>query len=349
MRTMRAKVEGAGTPTTVASALQGELGIDRLSIARFGPGYFEIVAAAGKALFIPGQRLPTAVSTQLARSATGRVYAASSFMADFDPPRPVDELMLALGFRSGCSIPIGPVGRPVGAVSLSSTIDGLCYDRVLRAVAEVEAPLSQLLADGSAARGVAVVWHDDELVAAGFARLLQDRFALVTRVVGSADEAVAMVRGEAVRLILCDSRMRGIPADRFVQMMRSAGTAAPVVMVPSTDTSMARRVAARAGAVAYMPRHLGASRILAAVSAAWQGWTTLPDFTDEPRVPPLTRRESDVLLGLDEGLTFRGIGRRHGITESTAKSYGRSLFRKLDAHSRGEAVAKARRIGILSG
>lgn len=349
MRTVRTKVEAAGTPAAVASALHDELGIDRLSIARFGPGYFEIVAAAGKALFVPGQRLPTAVSTQLARSATGQAYAASSFVADFDPPRPVDELMLTLGFRSGCSVPIGPAARPMGAVSLSSTVDGLCYDRVLGALTEVEAPLLRLLADGAAGGGAALVWHDDELVAAGLARLLQGRFALVPRVIRNAHEAVATVRAEAVRLIMCDTAMSGVPADRLVRMMRSAGTAAPVVMVPSADTSTGRRVAARAGAVAYVPRHLGAARILAAVSAVRQGWTTLPDFAEDDGLPPLTGREGDVLLGLDEGLTFRSIGRRYGIAENTAKSYGRSLFRKLDAHSRAEAVSKARRVGLLGG
>jgi DNA-binding NarL/FixJ family response regulator len=348
MRTICANLEAAGTPAAAASALHGELGIDRLSIARFGPGYFEIVAAAGRALFVPGQRLPTTVSTQLARSAAGRVYAASSFMDEFDPPRPIDELMLALGFRSGCSVPIGPPDKPVGAVSLSSTVDGLSYDRVLSGIAQVEVPLLRLLADGAEGGGLAMVWHDDELVAAGLARLLHDRFALVTRIIRSADEALAVAHGEVVRLILCDTRMCGLPADRLLQMMRSAGTAAPVVMVPSADTSMGRRVAARAGAVAYVPRHLGAARVLAAVSAARQGWTTLPG-SDDRGLPPLTQREGDVLIGLDEGLAFRSIGRRYGITENTAKSYGRSLFRKLDAHSRGEAVATARRMGLLGG
>lgn len=340
------KVEAAGTAAAAASALHDELGIDRLSIARFGPGYFEIVAAAGKALFVPGQRLPTTVSTQLAVSAGGHPFATSSFISDLDPPRPVDQLMLTLGFRSGCSVPLGPVDKPVGAVSLSSTVDGLCYDRVLRAVTEVEAPLLHILSGDGDARGAALVCHEDEMIAAGLAWLLLDRFSLTPRLARTIDEAVAIARGEALRLIVCGTRIGEMHADTLVRLLRSAGTAAPVVMVPSADTTAGRRAASRADVSAYIPRQLGTSRIAAAIASVRQGWTTLPDFGDDLG-QPLTRREGDILAALDEGLTFRGIGRRYGIAENTAKSYGRNLFRKLGVHSRGEAVAKARQAGIL--
>jgi DNA-binding CsgD family transcriptional regulator len=62
----------------------------------------------------------------------------------------------------------------------------------------------------------------------------------------------------------------------------------------------------------------------------------------------LTARESELLDGLEEGLRFKQIARRLGISEATAKTHARNLFRKLDATSRAEAVHAARERGVLA-
>jgi DNA-binding NarL/FixJ family response regulator len=61
----------------------------------------------------------------------------------------------------------------------------------------------------------------------------------------------------------------------------------------------------------------------------------------------LTAREDELLVGLEEGLRFKQIARRLGISEATAKTHGRNLFRKLGATSRAEAVHAARVRGLL--
>jgi LuxR family maltose regulon positive regulatory protein len=62
----------------------------------------------------------------------------------------------------------------------------------------------------------------------------------------------------------------------------------------------------------------------------------------------LTAREDELLVGLEEGLRFKQIARRLGISEATAKTHGRNLFRKLGATSRAEAVHAARVRGLLA-
>jgi DNA-binding NarL/FixJ family response regulator len=61
----------------------------------------------------------------------------------------------------------------------------------------------------------------------------------------------------------------------------------------------------------------------------------------------LTRRELEVLQHLDAGLRFKQLAAALGISETTAKWYARSLFRKLGASSRAEAVFAGRRAGLL--
>lgn len=61
----------------------------------------------------------------------------------------------------------------------------------------------------------------------------------------------------------------------------------------------------------------------------------------------LTGRERELLQSLEEGLRFKQIARRLGISEATAKTHARNLFRKLDATSRAEAVHAARERGLF--
>jgi DNA-binding NarL/FixJ family response regulator len=55
----------------------------------------------------------------------------------------------------------------------------------------------------------------------------------------------------------------------------------------------------------------------------------------------LTPREVEVLGAIGEGLTNKAIARRLGISLHTVKFHVESLFRKLGARTRTEALAKA--------
>jgi DNA-binding NarL/FixJ family response regulator len=68
-----------------------------------------------------------------------------------------------------------------------------------------------------------------------------------------------------------------------------------------------------------------------------------------PYLPPLTAREADVLQMLAEGLDARAISRRLDISLNTCRGYVRGVLGKLDAHSQLEAVAIAKRHGLVDG
>ncbi|MFP1625015.1 response regulator transcription factor [Streptomyces sp. 5K101] len=61
----------------------------------------------------------------------------------------------------------------------------------------------------------------------------------------------------------------------------------------------------------------------------------------------LAPREVDVLSCVASGATNAAAAERLGLKPETVKAYLRSAMRKLGAHSRGEAVAAARRGGVL--
>jgi LuxR family maltose regulon positive regulatory protein len=63
----------------------------------------------------------------------------------------------------------------------------------------------------------------------------------------------------------------------------------------------------------------------------------------------LTLAELRILRFLPTHLSFREIGDRLHVSTNTVKSQAHAVYRKLDASSRSEAVARASRVGLIWG
>lgn len=57
---------------------------------------------------------------------------------------------------------------------------------------------------------------------------------------------------------------------------------------------------------------------------------------------PLSFRELDILSGLFEGLSNKGLGEKLFVSENTVKTHLQSIYEKLGVNSRTEALAKIR-------
>jgi LuxR family transcriptional regulator, maltose regulon positive regulatory protein len=64
-------------------------------------------------------------------------------------------------------------------------------------------------------------------------------------------------------------------------------------------------------------------------------------------VEPLTARELEVLQLLAAGASNRAIAQQLVVTQETVKKHLSHLFDKLGAANRTEAVARARKLGLL--
>jgi len=64
---------------------------------------------------------------------------------------------------------------------------------------------------------------------------------------------------------------------------------------------------------------------------------------------PLSEREIEVLQLIAEGLTNQEIGTKLYLSLNTIKAHSRTIYSKLDVHSRTQAVLKAKSLGIISG
>ena len=84
--------------------------------------------------------------------------------------------------------------------------------------------------------------------------------------------------------------------------------------------------------------------------AAYPASDTSPASEEPPRevIEPLSERELEVLQLIAEGLSNREIAQRLVLSLNTVKGHTRKIYEKLGIHSRTQATAKARILGILS-
>jgi len=66
------------------------------------------------------------------------------------------------------------------------------------------------------------------------------------------------------------------------------------------------------------------------------------------RRPQLTRRQGEVLGLVASGLTTSEIAKTLTLSEETVRNHVRGVLKELSVHSRTEAIAAARRLGLLS-
>ena len=119
--------------------------------------------------------------------------------------------------------------------------------------------------------------------------------------------------------------------------------------------------ALRAGARALLPRDASAAEITAAIVAAAAGLVVVaPDWTNALRSalgvergareesPALSVREREVLRLIAEGLGNKQIAARLAISEHTVKFHVGSVFAKIGASTRAEAVVIGARRGLIA-
>jgi DNA-binding CsgD family transcriptional regulator len=165
--------------------------------------------------------------------------------------------------------------------------------------------------------------------------------------------------GSALRLRVTVSAADPATARRLAQLVAQSGHQAVAATEPAdavlTDCTAAvaggQPIVALGGAeddfAGLLPKDAGPAQLDAALRAVAAGLIVRPPSPPQPGFaalpeapsPPLTPREIEVLTALAAGLGNKAVARRLGISPHTVKFHIESLFRKLGAATRAEAVA----------
>jgi DNA-binding NarL/FixJ family response regulator len=235
-------------------------------------------------------------------------------------------------------------------------------DLVERALAaapepEIKAPSPASAAAGEpASQGLTLIVEDD----AGWRSILSELLAdagYEVRACASYGEALGLLRREAYTLAVVDLLLDGLvttSADlwshgtdedelggyRLLASIRASGT--PTIVVSGVATpERIERTYEEHGIFAFVEKQAFDRRVfLQTVEEA----RAAADFSSELDV--LTAREREVVELLAQGMTNKEIATELFITTNTVKRHLKSIFEKLDVHTRSAAAARAVDAGV---
>lgn len=203
-----------------------------------------------------------------------------------------------------------------------------------------------------------LVVDDHPVVREGLAAVLEDQDDFT--VVGSAasgEEAIERASALCPDIVLLDLEMPASGGIDAIPALIKSSPSCRVIIFTAYDTDERVFGALQSGAKGYLLKGAPAADIARAVRAVFNGGSHL-----EPRVAArvvarmgaggtasllLTPRETQVLRCVAEGLPNKQIARAMKITESTVKFHLTSIFGKLGADNRAQAVAVAAQRGML--
>ena len=204
----------------------------------------------------------------------------------------------------------------------------------------------------------------DSIVRAGLESILRANPDLsVVGVASDPDTLATLITAQSPDVVLMELGLQD--EEPVSEKLVALSTLTEVAIVLLGDTFQGDWIteALRLGVRAVLPRRATTEEILQAVLAAAAGLVVLhPDAIDlllpvlssvtQPvdeanPVQALTPREIEVLGMLAEGLGNKAIARRLSISEHTVKFHVSSIFTKLNARSRTEAVTLGARQGLI--
>ncbi|MCY7303602.1 MAG: LuxR C-terminal-related transcriptional regulator [Thermoleophilia bacterium] len=342
--------DGETNLAEVADGILEAVGAARVSISEIdlGDDAFEIIEARGEVLLGPGTRFPLGTSTHHRSAAAGKVFVSSDFDQRRGFSRPLDRIVREHGFRSGASLPLRHEKGRHGALNLHFDSTGSTATDACALVEPLRGVLSLALAQPDEIAPTSVlVCHDDPLIGHGIARLLEETGLARASIARSPSDAALSGPLRAPDVVIGDLALGGRRIDAWIGELRAAGVDAPLLVIAPHDGGDSLGVALAAGAAGFVLRAEVGDALSLAVDAVSRGQSWLPRSRARRQETALTPRELDVLSCLDRGMRFRQIADGLGISQTTAKTHARSLFRKLGASSRSEATYTARQRGLL--
>lgn len=170
------------------------------------------------------------------------------------------------------------------------------------------------------------------------------------RVVRAAARVEDVPASPAPDVVVLDWELSGASGAAAVAELRKRFAGARIVIFSAYHSEERVSAALQAGAQAYVLKGAPAEDLTGAIRAALDGGTYLGRGVRAPMAlasEQLTQREREVLALVADGLTNAQIALRLNVAERTVKFHLSSIFGRLGAKRRTQALAIARDRGLL--
>jgi two-component system response regulator DegU len=203
---------------------------------------------------------------------------------------------------------------------------------------------------------------DHRMLREGLRRSLTEEGFDIVGEAENGEQAVRMVAELQPDVVLMDVSMPEMDGVEATRLIGGSFTATQVIMLTMHADKEVLADAIRAGASGYLVKDCSTEEIGEAIRMAMQGDTALspqlaatmldevrrldvPDIPEEDRV--ITKREEEVLQLIADGCSTPEVAEQLYISQKTVKNHLASIYQKLDARDRTQAVLQAVRMGIV--
>jgi len=158
----------------------------------------------------------------------------------------------------------------------------------------------------------------------------------------------AIIKNGEPELFVLDLLLPGVKGTSAVKEIKTMYATVPLAVISSMPAGEAEETCIEAGADIYIEKSTPANEI----SSAIQGLFAAEENGDEEAVvavgeTKLSKRQKQLIVMLDRGLSNRDIAAELEISEHTVKVHLWRLFRRLDVKSRTQTLHFARMNGLL--
>lgn len=200
------------------------------------------------------------------------------------------------------------------------------------------------------------VVEDDELIRESLLTLMEDAGFSVVGSSASASSALEILREADVDVAIVDLNLGG---ESGIDLIREVSRVRPDVgyMVHTVfdDRDVVFR-ALKAGASSYLLKGSSAEELCAAVRELHAGGSpinpriarlVIQELHEETGADAITPRERQILRAIDAGQTYKEVASSLGISVHTVHSHIKTIYERLQAHGKRQALAAARKRGLI--
>ena len=198
-----------------------------------------------------------------------------------------------------------------------------------------------------------LIADDHAIVRMGLASLLSTQVGF--KVIGDAEDGEMAIQ-KAVELkpdvIIMDIMMPNMDGIAATAEIHKILPEAKIIILTTFGTSDGIASALNAGAIGALLKNAPNTELIAAIRTVVNGEKSISEeiqrfMEEDPPAKALTDRQKEILEGLTRGLTNKDIAKSLHIREDRVKEHVNTIFAKLGAANRTEAVAIAMRKQLL--
>jgi len=157
----------------------------------------------------------------------------------------------------------------------------------------------------------------------------------------------AIIKNGAPELFVIDLLLPGVKGTSAVSETKGLYNDVPLVVISSMPAGEAEETCIEAGADLFIEKSSPTSEISAAIHGLFAAESGEEEGSAVPGDTKLSKRQKQLIVMLDRGLSNRDIAAELDISEHTVKVHLWRLFRRLGVKSRTQTLHYARSHGLL--